>query len=320
MGKFTVFGLIWLLLFALALILIDEQLSVDEAQQASNDSQRKNHGVDDFQASDVVLQINGSLVDDFWERGTADLPMLVAEIYYVVENVGTVSANIVSVEIFLDSVYYSTRTVQNLLPSSEFTDSFSFSVNYDQSNLVEIRALSGNTSASWFCNVDAELPRHPSWRVSKLFITPDEMQIQSTYKKIFSKDLPFTFVHWIAIRDWVGRNIEYVVDSDSHGESEFWQLGRETLESQRGDCEDFAILLCSLLRTDEWSVDDVYVVIGQNEAGSYHAWVKIRIPLVGWYNIEPQLDGWNTLVGDFVALHDYTAIYSFNDRYFIDLR
>jgi len=320
MGKLTVIGLIWLVLFAVALILIDEQLSVDEHQQASNGSQKHEQDGNVFQASGVVLQLNGSLVDDFWERGTTDLPVLSVEINYVVENVGNVSANIVVVEILLDSVYYSTKTIQNLLPSSEFTDSILFSVEYDQSNTVEIEARSGNVTGSWSYTVDAELPRRPSWSMSKLFITPGEMYVQSTYNEIFSRGLPFTLVHWIAIRDWVGKNIKYVEDSDSHGMVEFWQLGRETLESRTGDCEDFAILLCSLLRADEWSVEDVYVVIGQNEAGDYHAWVKIKIPLVGWYNIEPQLNGWNTLVGDFVALHGYTAIYNFNDQYFIDVQ
>jgi len=317
MGKLTVIGLIWLLLFAVALILIDEQLSVDEHQKAPNGSQKQEHDSDAFQASGVVLHVNGSLVDDFWKRGVNDLPMLTVEINYVVENSGNVSANVVTVEILLDSVYHSTKTVQNLLPSSEFTDSILFSVEYDQSNTVEIKAKSGNVTDSWCYAVDAELPRLPSWSMSKLFITPDEMYVRSTYKKIVSG---FTPIKWFAIRDWVGKNVEYVDDFDSHGMSEFWQLGKETLESRTGDCEDFSILLCSLLRADEWKVDDVYVVIGQNEAGDHHAWVKIKIPLVGWYNIEPQLNGWNTLVGDFVALHGYTAIYNFNDQYFVDVQ
>jgi hypothetical protein len=316
MGKLTVIGLIWLLLFAVALILIDEQLSVNK-QQTSNGSQKQEQDGDAFQTSGVALQVNGSLVDDFWERGFNDLPVLTVEINYIVGNAGNVSANVVTVEILLDSVHYSTKTVHDLLPSSEFSDSILFSVEYDQSKIVQLEARSGNTTSSWSYTVDAELPRRPSWSMSKLFITPNEFSVQSTYKEIVSG---FTPIHWIAIRDWVGKNVEYVDDSDSHGAGEFWQLGRETLESQRGDCEDFSILLCSLLRADEWSAEDVYVVIGQNSAGDYHAWVKVRIPLVGWYRIEPQLDGWSTLVGDSLALHEYTAIYNFNDQYFTDVQ
>lgn len=320
MGKLTVIGLVWLLLFAVTLILIDEQLSI-EPEQTSNGGQRQEQHDGASQSSGfVALQVNGNLTEDFWERGANDLPVLTVAVSYVVENVGNVSADVITIEIALDSLYYSTETVHNLLPSSEFTDSILFSVDYDQSETVEIEASCENVTVSWKYTVDAELPRQPSWALSKLFITPDEMYVQSTYKEIFSSGLPFTLVHWMAIRNWVGNNIEYVNDCDSHGVSEFWQLGKETLESRTGDCEDFAILLCSLLRADGWNVEDVYVVIGRNEAGDYHAWVKIKIPWTTlWYNIEPTQGGWYTGPGDIFVLSGYTPIYNFNDQYFIEL-
>lgn len=316
MGKLTVIGLIWLLLFAVTLILIDEQLSVNKSGKTSNGTQEP-QDTGNYQTSGfVALQVNGSLVDAFWDRGTNDLPVRMVTVNYTVENVGNASANTVTIEITLNSAYYSTETVHNLLPSSGFTDSISFSVEYDQSKTVEIEATSENVTAYWSYTVDAKLPRQPSWSVAKLFITPDEQYVQSAYKEIMSG---IVFVHWIAIRDWVGRNIKYEDDYTSHGVNEFWQLGKETLESRTGDCEDFAILLCSLLRADGWSVDDVYVVIGQNDAGDYHAWVKIKIPMVGWYNIEPTQDGWYTGPGDVFVLSGYTPIYNFNDQYVIEL-
>jgi len=316
MGKLTVIGLIWLLLFAVTLILIDEQLSVNKSGKTSNGTQEP-QDTGNYQTSGfVALQVNGSLVDAFWDRGTNDLPVRMVTVNYTVENVGNASANTVTIEITLNSAYYSTETVHNLLPSSRFTDSISFSVEYDQSKTVEIEATSENVTAYWSYTVDAKLPRQPSWSVAKLFITPDEQYVQSAYKEIMSG---IVFVHWIAIRDWVGRNIKYEDDYTSHGVNEFWQLGKETLESRTGDCEDFAILLCSLLRADGWSVDDVYVVIGQNDAGDYHAWVKIKIPMVGWYNIEPTQDGWYTGPGDVFVLSGYTPIYNFNDQYVIEL-
>jgi len=316
MGKLTVIGLIWLLLFAVTLILIDEQLSVNKSGKTSNGTQEP-QDTGNYQTSGfVALQVNGSLVDAFWDRGTNDLPVRMVTVNYTVENVGNASANTVTIEITLNSAYYSTETVHNLLPSSGFTDSISFSVEYDQSKTVEIEATSENVTAHWSYTVDAKLPRQPSWSVAKLFITPDEQYVQSAYKEIMSG---IVFVHWIAIRDWVGRNIKYEDDYTSHGVNEFWQLGKETLESRTGDCEDFAILLCSLLRADGWGVDDVYVVIGQNDAGDYHAWVKIKIPMVGWYNIEPTQDGWYTGPGDIFVLSGYTPIYNFNDQYVIEL-
>ncbi len=221
-----------------------------------------------------------------------------------------------NVEITLDSEFLSTETIRNLLPDSEYVNSVSFSLDYDQSKTVEIEAFSGNSTAYWNYTVDAELPRQPSWGMMRLFVTPDERSVESAYKEIMGG---IVFVHWIAIRDWVGKSIDYMNDYESHDANEFWQLGKETLESRTGDSEDFAILLCSLLRRDGWSAEDVYVVIGQNEAGDFHAWVKIKIPMVGWYNIEPQQGGWYTLVGDYVALHGYSAIYNFNDEYFIEV-
>ena len=319
MGKFVAVGLVFLLLFAITLILIDEQLSVKESEQApDSEHEQKPQDAGTSQTSGFAeLKVDGYLVDDFWERGTDDLPVLTVAVNYVVENVGNVSAEVVTVEIVLDAVYYSTKTVYDLQPNFEFTDSISFSVDYDESKTVGVEASCDNATTSWNYTANAELPRQPSWGMSKLFITPNEQRVQSAYSEIMSRFGP---IHWIAIRNWVGKNIEYVNDFDSHGVDEFWQLGKETLESRTGDCEDFAILLCSLLRADGWSAEGVYVVIGQNEAGDYHAWVKIKIPGIQiWYDIDPQQDGWYTGPGDIIALHGYTAIYNFNDQYFIML-
>jgi len=319
MGKLVAVGLVFLLLFAITLILIDEQLSVKESEQTpDSEHEQKPQDAGTSQTSGFAeLKVDGYLVDDFWERGTDDLPVLIVTVNYVVENVGNVSAEVVTVEIALDAVYYSTKTVYDLQPNSEFTDSISFSVDYDESKTVGVEASYDNVTAYWSYAVDAELSRQPSWGMSKLFITPDEKYVKSAYKEIMSGAV---FVHWMAIRDWVGRNVEYVSDYDSYGVGEYWQLGKETLESRTGDCEDFAILLCSLLRADGWSTEGVYVVVGQNKAGDYHAWVKIKIPWTTiWYNIDPQQDGWYTGPGDIIALHGYTAIYNFNDQYFIEL-
>lgn len=317
MGKLTVIGLVWLLLFAVTLILIDEQLSGGNFGQTSDGAQEPQDQDSGTPSSGfVALQVDGYLVDDFWERGADDLPVLVAAVNYVVRNVGNASADVVTVEITLDSEFFSTETVNNLLPDAEYANSVSFSLDYDKSKTVEIEAFSGNATAYWNYTVDAELPRQPPRSMMRLFVTPDEQSVESAYDEIMGG---IVFVHWIAIRDWVGRNIDYVDDYEAHGVNDFWQLSEETLESRTGDSEDFAILLCSLLRRDGWSAEDVYVVIGQNEHGDFHAWVKIKIPMVGWYNIEPQQGGWYTLFGDYVALHGYTAVYNFNDQYFKEI-
>jgi hypothetical protein len=44
--------------------------------------------------------------------------------------------------------------------------------------------------------------------------------------------------------------------------------------------------------------------------------VKINLGTLGWYNLEPQENGLATLVGDFLTLSNYQAVYEFNDQQF----
>ncbi|UCH30991.1 MAG: transglutaminase domain-containing protein [Candidatus Bathyarchaeota archaeon] len=315
MGKLIVIGTIWLLVFAVTLVMIDSQLNVKEPVQSPDDTQNPPDQGDSAASGFVVLQVDGYVVDDFWERGMHDLPMMTFVINYVVSNLGNVSANAVTIKIMLDSDHYSTETIYGLAPNFEFRDTFSLAADYDQSKVVEVEANFENISDSWSHVLEAELPRDPSWSLSRLFITPQEISVKSTYQEIMSGSI---FVHWIEIRDWVGSNIEYIEDYNTYGVDKFWQLGKETLERRTGDCEDFAILLCSMLRADGWSTEDVYVVIGENEVGEYHAWVKVRIPYLGlWYNIEPTASGFHTGPLDVLVLSGYTPLYNFNDQYFI---
>lgn len=119
--------------------------------------------------------------------------------------------------------------------------------------------------------------------------------------------------NWIALRDWVGNNIEYKYDSEVYGK-EHWQLPKETIQRRTGDCEDYAILLCSLLRADGWDSNSVYVILGE-KSNSYHGWVKIIWNGIE-YGIEPQQNGWSTLLLDFLSLSGYNAKYMFNDKVF----
>lgn len=318
MRRLVLIGMVWLLLFAMTMILIDEQLNRRESERPPDQSE--NQGPQDTSASTsgfVSLEVDGALAESSWTRGLSDLPVLTAEVDYTIRNAGNASADTVAVKITLDALYYSSKTIHDLLPSSEFTDSFAFPVDYDQSRTVKVEASYAATARSWNSTVYADLPRHPPRNVAQLFVTPNEDTVEAAYREM-TTDLGLIPFKWIAIRDWVGKNIQYTDDSDSHGVEEYWQLGKETLEKQTGDSEDFAVLLCSLLRADGWSPESVYVAVGQNEAGDYHAWVRLKIPLVGWYNIEPQLDGWNTLVGDYLALRGYQVAYNFNDRYVIE--
>lgn len=73
--------------------------------------------------------------------------------------------------------------------------------------------------------------------------------------------------------DYVNRRITYVSDLDNFGKRDYWQYPRETLASGKGDCEDMALLLASLLMEAE--IKGVRVVVGNYEHEP-HAWVEVR--------------------------------------------
>ena len=108
---------------------------------------------------------------------------------------------------------------------------------------------------------------------------------------------------------WLTENFSYQWEI-----SNTWQNPTETMTKRTGDCEDFSILLCSLLRSNGWATDSVYVVVGERN-DMYHAWVRLV-----WndmqYNIEPQGSGFDVLIGDITNLSGFEAICYFNDQKF----
>lgn len=128
----------------------------------------------------------------------------------------------------------------------------------------------------------------------------------------------------MACLDWVNKNIQYPFGEecpDWHyyeafwvsgpGKPEiliqrfscdYWQFPAETLATGMGDCEDSAILLCSLLRT-RVAPEDVAVTVGTFK-GEGHAWVVYR-GLV----LEPTPVG-----GVYEEAYPYTPQMRFNDQ------
>ncbi|MGB9756177.1 MAG: transglutaminase domain-containing protein [Candidatus Bathyarchaeales archaeon] len=252
-------------------------------------------------------------MNDYWTRdSSSDLPICISNIGYSVRNYGNGDAESVEVVIKVDGVTYSELTVSLLRPYEEYSNSFSLTIVYDNSKTVSLYASCVESSDSAVITVNAVLPRYFDSELCRLFITPDEVNVVQIKNQILSNKFPL-IPNWVALRDWVGNSITYQYDSNAHGTDEYWQLPKETLQLRTGDCEDFAILLCSLLRADGWSPNDVYVVIGKNNNNEHHAWVKINLGVLGWYNIEPQQNGWSTFIGDFLSLSGYEAIYYFND-------
>lgn len=267
----------------------------------------------------ATLSVNLYEDSGHWVRDYAtDLPQYFTMISYSISNLGTISASDIQYTIYVDGDIKLQNTISTLASDASFTNQFSIVVKYDDRCRISLTASCDDSSDTYDYNFKATLPR--SWsssEIMKLFITPNNQVVESLVKEIQEAKF-FLIPDWIAIRDWVGNNIEYVHDINAHDSAEYWQLPTETLSYKAGDCEDFSILLCSLYRAVGWDEDDVYVVVGEKD-GDYHAWVKLNVWLIGWQNIEPQANGWNTIIGDFFSLSGYRAESNFNDVHSFDV-
>lgn len=146
------------------------------------------------------------------------------------------------------------------------------------------------------------------------FITPEDPGIIELRDEILQDSLAVLTPDWMKFRDWVGNRIDYKQDSVIHGEIEYWQFPNETIQLMTGDCEDFSILLCSLLRSNGWEADSVYVIIGQQN-NMYHGWVRLIWKDIQ-YNIEPQGSGFELFIGDMTNLSGFEEMCYFNDQEF----
>lgn len=102
-----------------------------------------------------------------------------------------------------------------------------------------------------------------------VFITPDSQNIKSFSNEIITSDP-------VQIYKFVRDEIKYVEDYLTYDyRFEYWQFPEETLRLRTGDCEDQAILLCTLFRAKGYGPDDVKVVFGLTSANTGHAWVEL---------------------------------------------
>lgn len=262
-------------------------------------------------APKAVLWVNGYLNE-------AVSPADSNAIAYSVSNLGNATAENVTLAVVVDGETRATKQISSLSVS----DTATYSLEVPDAGglcVVSVQASCADSADAYSFSFGENVPRTFSddGELVKLFVTPREASVVALKEEVLKKSL-LNVKDWIALRDWVGNNVEYRHDEDVHGVLEYWQFSKETLSLRTGDCEDFAILLCSLLRSAGYSADDVYVVIGKNADG-YHAWVRINVDLVGWYNLEPQQNGFGTFLGDSLTLLDYTALYQFNDQQFHQL-
>jgi hypothetical protein len=107
----------------------------------------------------------------------------------------------------------------------------------------------------------------------KSYIKPNCQAVKETLQNIIG-DPPYTLSQrgFDDIRDWVADNIAYKSDKERWGK-DYWQTPEETLTYRTGDCEDYAILLCSLLRAYGIDAQRVYVALGVDGDEDGHAFV-----------------------------------------------
>jgi hypothetical protein len=317
-----VIGLIVVACVVLAALL----LSSGPLQTGSNSqspSSGNNSGGNTIQHK-AVLDVEASVSNGYWMRdATTDLPDYESTISYSVSNTGNLDATNVTISISINSNQYSSNVVSSITVYGSYSNYFSYPTPYDQTNSVLIQATCQDSTDSSSLMIGSNLPRSMprDSEVLMLYITPKELNAV-TMKTNIVKSKFFLTPDWMAIRDWVGGNIQYKFDNISHGQEDYWQLPKETLALRTGDCEDSAILLATLLRADGISASDVYVFVGTSGENG-HAWVSFKwlntLGIESWIRLEPTSGG--NIIYDFFndlggTLQNRQCWYSFNDMYY----
>src|SRR5690606_4262201 len=63
------------------------------------------------------------------------------------------------------------------------------------------------------------------------------------------------------VNRWVNQNIAYQGDDRNYGLRDYWASPAETLETMRGDCEDYAILKMHMLRAAGIRADRIKLML-----------------------------------------------------------
>jgi len=270
----------------------------------------------------VKLSVEAYEAEAHWTRDySSDLPCYASTIVYTVSNDGTAYADSVSVVVTLDESLF--RSVSTSLPPQNYqTDKLEFTFEYDTSHSVSVIASSSTSVDTFTVSVDAALPRHIAdiylAEAASLFITPNDIVVRTTLDEILRSSVIGHVGKWVAIREWVQSHIGYAYDTSVYGSGDYWQLPRETLQLRTGDCEDYAILLASLYRAVGYDADRVFVIIGKNENNEAHGYLRVKLDVIGWVNIEPQAGFLATIFGEeYLFLSQFTVdIMYFNDVWF----
>lgn len=92
---------------------------------------------------------------------------------------------------------------------------------------------------------DRNVLHYPHWSSMSpvMLVEPDCPYVMALADQLRSEYEWRTLKHILL---WVSENIEYESDETLYGMKEYWALPCETLYYMKGDCEDYAILFCSI--------------------------------------------------------------------------
>lgn len=185
--------------------------------------------------------------------------------------------------------------------------------------------VSGLSCSSWVIYPARSIPDWLPGTESEFesYITPGCPSVKEALRDILG-DPPYELSQagFDDIRDWVAINIDYTSDA-KRWDKDYWQIPEETMSYLAGDCEDFAILLCSLLRAYGVAPEQVYVALGVDGEEEGHAfliedwnndseWRKIESQATAQFSSWPS---WFGLPNPDSRLDEYEITAAFNDRY-----
>jgi predicted transglutaminase-like cysteine proteinase len=154
----------------------------------------------------------------------------------------------------------------------------------------------------------------------KMLVTPQDQTVTQALQQALgtavtiSTDAPSSIIYDInKMRLWVYSNIKQASDETLHGVNDYWQTPAETLALKAGDCEDFAILMVSLMRAYGVPPDQVYVAVGDDVNKNWHAVVFERYSYGAWVEFDPETEDAAVLFGGEMDL-PYNISYCFNDQ------
>lgn len=105
---------------------------------------------------------------------------------------------------------------------------------------------SGLVDLDYFYDVhEKNVLHHPHWSAiyPVMLIEPDCPYVMDLAERLYSE------YEWRTLKNillWISIHIDYMDDRTLYGVDDYWALPCETLHYTKGDCEDFAILFCSI--------------------------------------------------------------------------